>query len=210
MDLFWKQWTLIVWNHVKYLSIRFCRSMCIHINSESMESFLWVQENFGFCCECGSLRMLALVALAPRNSLHVSQGAKALEFDRLMFEFCPHQSTEDQDPWESSCRKMNRHTRYTLKISGMLAVYGLFIMYKAGPDIYASLGFSGSQGTWKFKKRRVHPQIDLLGNPRVQDDFLFPKICEGSFKPFNICYDMLYVIRLRTSLTSCNTVELPI
>lgn len=68
MDLFWKQWTLIVWNHVKYLSIRFCRSMCIHINSESMESFLWVQENFGFCCECGSLRMLALVALAPRNS----------------------------------------------------------------------------------------------------------------------------------------------
>ena len=42
--------------------------------------------------------MLALVALAPRNSLHVSRGAKALEFDRLMFEFWPRQSTEDQDP----------------------------------------------------------------------------------------------------------------
>lgn len=207
MDLFWKQWTLIVWNHVKYLSIRFCRSMCIHIN------FCESKKTLGFVVSVGVWGCWLLLLWPPgilMNSLHVSQGAKALEFDRLMFEFWPHQSTEDQDPWESSCRKMNRHTRYTLKISGMLAVYGLFIMYKAGPDIYASLGFSGSQGTWKFKKRRVHPQIDLLGNPRVQDDFLFPKICEGSFKPFNICYDMLYVIRLRTSLTSCNTVELPI
>lgn len=193
MDLFWKQWTLIVWNHVKYLSFRFCRSMCIHINSESMESFLWVQENFGFCCECGSLRMLALVALAPRNSLHVSRGAKALEFDRLMFEFWPRQSTEDQDPWESSCQKMNRHTRYTLKISGMLAVYGLFIMYKAGPDIYASLGFSGSQGTWKFCT--PFPPTDwFVGETRESRTiFFFPfKICEGSFKPFMYIY--IYVI----------------